>query len=222
MEISTKEAARRLRVTPQRVLAMLHDELLVGRQVGRTWLVDEASVAVRASLGASAGRPWSMATMRRVIDALSDGTQLSQRDTALVRRTDVEEIAAKVGQAIIVRRYSTKWMERVTEQLALTGESEIDRIIATASRNLHATAPDIHGYVHDDDALEALVATARLVDDSTGNVFIYRIRDSAFPWTETPVALVAADCARSTTTRVRSAGIEGLQQMREQWLKSID
>lgn len=221
MEISTKEAARRLRVTPQRVLAMLGDERLVGRQVGRTWLVNEASVAARASLAASAGRPWSTATMRRVIDALSDGKRLGQRDTALIRRTSADELATKVGQTVIVRRYSTKWIERAAEQLVLTGESEIGRITTEPSRNLHAAAHGIHGYVLDGDALDALVTTARLVDDSTGNVFIYRIRDHAFPWKETPVALVAADCARSTTTRVRSAGVEAIQRMREQWLQNI-
>jgi len=218
MVISTNEAARRLRVTPQRVLAMLHDELLTGRQVGRTWLVDEASVAARASLPASAGRPWTTATVHRVIDALSDGRKLSQRDTALVRRTDAGELAVKVGQAITVRRYATKWRERVDAHLILTGESALDRITAEPGRNLHATVRGIHGYVHNADAFNTLATTARLVEDSTGDVFIYRIRDDLFPWTEAPIALVAADCVRSASTRVRSAGLEALQQMREQWL----
>lgn len=221
MEISTTEAARRLQVSPQRVLSLLHDEQLEGRRVGRTWLVDETSVAARASLGVSAGRPWTAATIRRIIGALSDGGRLGTRDTGLIMRTSTDELAAKIGQAITVRRYSTKWMERVAEHLSLTGESAIDRITTEPGRQLHAGARGLHGYVRNGGSLRALTSAARLVEDSTGDVFVYRIRDDAFPWQETPVALVAADCFRSTSTRVRSVGIDALGQMRAQWLTNI-
>lgn len=222
MDISTKEAARRLQVSPQRVLSLLHNELLIGRQVGRTWLVDEASVAARASLASSAGRPWTTATVRRVVDALSEGRRLKKRDAGLVARTNAEGLAVRIGQAVTVHRYSTKWMERVVERLTLTGESAIDRITTEPWRNLHAKAYGIHGYVRGDDTLDSIVAAARLVEDSTGDVFIHRIRDDSFSWPHTPTALVAADCFRSTSTRVRSVGAEALSQMREQWLKNID
>lgn len=221
MEISTKEAARRLQVSPQRVLSLLHDEQLAGRRVGRTWLVDETSVAARASLGISAGRPWTPATIRRIIDALSDGGRLSKRDTGLVMQASAEELAAKIGQAVTVRRYSTRWTERIPEHLTLTGENAIDRITTEPWRQLHAGARGLHGYVHNEDAFRTLAAAARLVEDSTGDVFVYRIRDDVFPWPETPVGLVAADCFRSTSTRVRSVGVDALLKMRAQWLTSI-
>lgn len=220
MEISTKEAARRLQVSPQRVLSLLHDQQLAGRLVGRTWLVDETSVATRALLGISAGRPWTGATVRRIVDALSNGARLSARDASLVKRTSAEELAAKIGQTIIVRPYSTKWKERAIDHLTLTGESATDRIAAGPGRRLHASAGGLHGYVRSEDAFHALMASARLVEDPTGDVLVYRIRDDVFPWSETPAALIAADCFRSTSTRVRSVGIDALQQMRTQWLTS--
>lgn len=221
MEISTTEAARRLQVSPQRVLSLLHDEQLAGRLVGRMWLVDETSVATRAALGMSAGRPWTAATIRRIVDAFSDGGRLGKRDTGLVMRTSAEGLAAKMGQAITVRRYSTKWMERVAEHLTLTGASAIDRITTEPGRQLHAGARGLHGYVRNGDAFRTLTSAARLVEDSTGDVFVYRIHDDVFPWAETPVALVAADCVRSTSTRVRSVGVDALQGMRAQWLTNI-
>lgn len=158
---------------------------------------------------------------RRIMGALSDGGRLGTRDTGLIMRTSTDELAAKIGQAITVRRYSTKWMERVAEHLTLTGESAIDRITTEPGRQLHAGARGLHGYVRSGGSLRALTSAARLVEDSTGDVFVYRIRDDAFPWQETPVALVAADCFRSTSTRVRSVGIDALGQMRAQWLTNI-
>lgn len=136
-------------------------------------------------------------------------------------RTSAEELAGTIGQAITVRRYSTKWMERVTEHLTLTGEGAIDRITTKPGRQLHAGARGLHGYVRNGDAFHTLTSAARPVEDSTGDAFVYRIRDDAFPWQETPVALVAADCFRSTSTRVRSVGIDALHGMRAQWLANI-
>lgn len=55
--ISTAEAAKRLGVTPARVRALLEAGRLRGGTIGRTWVVDEASVGARVREGARAGRP---------------------------------------------------------------------------------------------------------------------------------------------------------------------
>lgn len=47
--ISTADAAALLGVTPRRVVQLLHDGALAGRQVGRTWSVDRESVRLRSA-----------------------------------------------------------------------------------------------------------------------------------------------------------------------------
>jgi excisionase family DNA binding protein len=46
-EVTTGEAAGILGVSPRRVVQLLHEGALSGRRVGRTWLVDRASVVLR-------------------------------------------------------------------------------------------------------------------------------------------------------------------------------
>jgi excisionase family DNA binding protein len=72
-ELSVREAAQRLGVTPARVRALLEQGGLTGRRVGSQWIVDDDSVRNRLDMAASTrGRPlscrgaWSAA-------ALSDG-----------------------------------------------------------------------------------------------------------------------------------------------------
>lgn len=222
MDISTKEAAKRLQVSPQRVLVMLRDGQLTGRQLGRTWLVDEASVTARLTLSTPAGPPWSMTTIVRILDALSGHRPLPPRERSLVERLDAEELAAKVGQAVVVRRYTTRWPEDVAQHLALTGESAIERIAREPSPKLHASFHGAHGYARRPDAMQLLEHAARLVPDPDGMVFVYTFKTREFPWEHTPAALIATDCARSLATRVRSVGLTALEEMRHGWLQSTD
>ena len=221
MDISTKDAALRLQVSPQRVLVMLRDGQLTGRKVGSTWLVDEASVTARVALNASAGPPWTTKTTMRILDALSDQRPLAPRERALVQRLEPIDLATKIAQATTVRRYTTRWMEDVPSHLELTGESAIDRITPEPWQKLHVSFHAVHGYLRDAENLHLVERAARMVPDSEGAVFVYAFKGASFPWTRTPVALVATDCVRSTSTRVRSTGLTALREMREQWLQSI-
>lgn len=222
MDISTKDAALRLQVSPQRVLVMLREGQLTGRRVGSTWLVDEASVTARIALNASAGPPWTTKTTVRILDALSDQRTLAPRERALVRRLEPVDLARKIAQAITVSRYTTRWMEDVPSHLELTGESAIGRITPEPWQKLHSSFHAVHGYVRDAESIHRVERAARMVPDSEGAVFVYSFKGSSFPWSRTPVALIAADCMRSTSTRVRSAGLTALGEMRQQWLRNID
>lgn len=220
MEISTKEAARRLGVTPQRILTMLRDEQLTGRRIERTWLIDEASVIARSALTSMPGRPWSAQTTLRIIGALSNRQPLSTRDAGALSRLNADGVAAKIAQAVIVRRFSTRWIEEVPQYLSLTGETAIDRITLDPWRQLHPAFHAVHGYPRRGEETRNVVRRARLVEDPAGAVHLYEFEGIDFPWDETPKALIAVDCSRSTATRVRSAGLDALAEMKARWSSS--
>ena len=220
MEISTKEAARRLGVTPQRVLRMLRDQQLTGRRIERTWLVDEASVIARSTLTSMPGRPWAIQTTLRIIWALSNRQPLGARDAGALSRLSTDGVAAKIAQAVSVRRFSTRWIEDVPQYLSLTGESAIDRITSNPWRQLHPTLHSVHGYPRRGEELRDVVRRARLVENPEGDVHLYEFEGIDFPWDETPTALIAVDCSRSTAVRVRSVGLDALAEMKVRWSSS--
>jgi hypothetical protein len=129
-------------------------------------------------------------------------------------------IATKIRQACRITRYSSRWMERVAEHLDLTGDSAVNRIATAAGSQLLQVEPAIHGYVRDENERSMLIRDARLVEDSAGAVHVYSFKDDVFPWEQTPLALVAVDCALSMRTRVKSAGCAALERMQTSWVSS--
>ena len=217
-EIATSEAARRLGISPERVGQMLRSGELVGRQVDdhNTWLVSLASVQDRARVDVGRGRPWADHTIAAVVAALSDGSRLDAKTAQRLRRTNIDQLWRKIAQAVTVRRYSTRNTEIARRHLALTGESAIDRI----GEKLVGESRVLHGYLCDID-LEDLIDDAGLVEDGEGNLAIHELRTSEPAWADgsyAPRALIAVDCAREASTRVRSAGLRALEGMRTQWL----
>jgi hypothetical protein len=220
--ISVQEAATRLQVTPQRVLVMLQQSLLVGQQIGKIWTVDEASVAARVGTSVGAGRPLAPRTARALIDAMTDPDTavLRSRDRNFLVRSDAMMIATKIRQACHITRYSSRWAEKVAEHLNLTGDSAVNRIAVEAGSQILPDKRAIHGYVRSDDELRTLIRDARLVEDSAGAVHVYSFKDDVFPWEQTPLALVAVDCALSMRARVKSAGLAALERMQTSWVSS--
>jgi hypothetical protein len=73
------------------------------------------------------------------------------------------------------------------------------------------------------------VTFLRLIEESTGDANQFRISDESqccghpglervFDGRYAPDAVIAADLARSTSTRERSAGLTALEEMRQRWL----
>lgn len=219
--ISVQEAATRLRVSPQRVLVMLQQNLLAGQRVGRAWILDESSVAARAAAATKAGRPLTTRTARALIDALTNpDAPLTARDRNLLVHSDAMMIATKIRHACRITRYSSRWMEKVAEHLDLTGDSAVNRIATDAGSQLLQVEPAIHGYVRDENERSMLIRDARLVEDVAGAVHVYSFKDDVFPWEQTPLALVAVDCALSMRARVKSAGLAALERMQTSWVSS--
>lgn len=218
IEITTSEAARRLGVSSERVGQMLRSGELRGRQLDdrNTWLVSLASVQDRARVDVGRGRPWADHTVASVIAALSDGSQVDAKTHQRLRNTSVEQLWRKIAQAVTVRRYRTRNTEIARPHLALTGESAIDRI----GEKLVGESRVLHGYLREID-LEDLIDDAGLVEDGDGNLAIHELRASEPKWahgSHAPRALIAVDCAREPSARVRSAGLRALEDMRMHWL----
>lgn len=105
------------------------------------------------------------------------------------------------------------------ERLHLTAESALQRLTTETGESLAGQSPEIHGYPRDT-SMEDLIDDAMLVRSDEGTVHVYQFRDGLFPWEETPAALIAADAARSDSSRVHAAGIDALEKKRTKWLAS--
>lgn len=229
--VTTNDAANRLGVTRQRVGQMVRAGELEGLRVGaRGWQVSLASVQERAHLEANYGRPWSADTLRDVVEALSTGERGGGRAADLIERTSADAIWRKTAQLVTVHRFFVRHLDRVREHISRTGESALDALPA----DLVGESRALHGYLQgvrlSELATVADVVPSRMLSADAqrfagnrgGEVAIHDIKGSTGAWVTAPVAqraLVAADCARSTTTRVHSAGLTALTEMRAAWLR---
>jgi hypothetical protein len=219
-EITTAEAAGRLGITQTRVSQMLRTGDLAGRQLSaRSWLVDMSSVQDRKRLGIGGGRPWSTFRIISVLDVLSGKAQADSRTASLIRATETDTLWRRIEQAVRVRTYTARNPDLVRAHLALTGESALDEL----GERLVGEPKVLHGYLRPGVRLDDLVDDAGMVEDSSGNIAIYQLStaaDSGLTDVGSRVlrALIAADSARSSATRIHSAGVRALDQMRSTWL----
>lgn len=216
VDIAVREAAKRLEVSDQRVRDMLRSGELTGRQLAGHWIVDLGSVQERARLGFPHGRPWSERTVEHVVTALSYGTGADAKTQRRIMTTETGELWRKIAQTIEIRRFATRNIGLVRNQVSLTGESAIKVL----GERLVGESSTLHGYLTGC-TLEDLIDDAGLVDDLNGNVAIYTPSSGSSTWVSTGIAqraLVGVDCARATPTRVHSAGVRALDQMRAEWL----
>ncbi|MFG6504047.1 helix-turn-helix domain-containing protein [Microbacterium sp. P05] len=218
MDITTDEAAERLGVSRRRVVEMLNSGELLGRHIHRTWAVDLGSVQHKELTRGNGGRPLSVASTRTMIDVLSTGScgdARKLRNTAMHRPVSV--FASALAQAVTVDRYETRQPPLAAELMHLTGESAFDEIVSDPGERLAGLSRTVHGYRRVA-SMEELIDEARLVPNAEGNVYLHTFRDDVFPWKRAPRALIAVDATRSTNARVRGAGLEALEQMRNRWL----
>ena len=219
--LMTKDAALALGVSQRQVTDLLRAGKLAGEQLSDgTWLVTPRSISERRSLNAGAGRTWSAASSWALLGELSgqSSTGLSQSTLARVRRrirtSTVEEIARKVASRTVARRYTADSIARTASALVLTGRSAADVI----DTELPSQTQVVEGYLRDE-TLESFVRRYLLSADNGGDVTIYEHHDSLnFDGRYAPDAVIAADLARSTSTRERSAGLAALEEMRQRWL----
>lgn len=221
-ELTIDEARKRLDVSPQHVRALLRAGELEGRQLAsRAWLVDEDALERRIALKATSGRNWSALSSWALLAELSAEPQLvviSERTRARVRerirQCSAEEIARRVSGRTKVARYDADDHFSAGSDMVSTGGSAIDEL----DSDLAPEFSTIEGYV-EVDVMAEFVREHMLIPDKRGFIEIYEnpgIFDSNR--SHAPLAVIAADLARSTATRERTAGLRALEQMRQRWL----
>jgi hypothetical protein len=220
-DLMTKEAAIALGVSQRQVTELLRSGRLGGEQLqDGTWLVSRRSIGERRTLHTGAGRAWSASSSWALLDELSGRAAqgLSQstydRMKRRIRTTSADEIARKVATRTTARRYAADSLTRTAKELVLTGASAADVIDST----LTAETRRVEGYIREGQ-LDDFVRTHLLTLDADGDVTVYEAPESQLLGRRhASSAAIAADLARSVSTRERSAGLAALEDMRQTWL----
>jgi hypothetical protein len=222
MDMTVTEVAERLGITRRAATYLIDDGSITGRRLtSGTWIVDADSVSRWEHIGQRGkGRPLNTNTAWAVLwelsgldaDWLERTTRFRLRDR--VRGYDASGLARAVAKRTIAHRYRAANSERAADGLISTGRAAADVLDMGLIRDRSRVA----GYVRDGTA-DAWADSHFMLSDSTGQDVIY---DNTLPIRydadEMPPAVVAADLARSTDTRERSAALRALEQMRQAWL----
>jgi hypothetical protein len=219
-DLMTKDAALVLGISQRQVTELLRAGRLTGEQLqDGTWLVSRRSIGERRSLHTGAGRAWSASSSWALLDELSgraaEGLSQSTYDRMKrrIRTTSADEMARKVATRMTVHRYAADSLAKTTAELVLTGTSAaevIDRALTSETRK-------VEGYVREGQ-LDGFVRRHLLTPDAGGDVTIYEAPESQLEGRHAIEAVIAADLARSVSTRERSAGLGALEDMRQAWL----
>jgi excisionase family DNA binding protein len=111
MEISTDEAARFLGVGSDEVRRLLRTQALVGRRVGRMWLVDVSDVHRRRHLDPTRGRVWSAPVAFGAVLLLAGRSDLGLSDSEVsrlrrsLRGSDATSVVQRSRQLVITERW---------------------------------------------------------------------------------------------------------------------
>jgi hypothetical protein len=219
-ELMTKDAALALGISQRQITELLRAGKLGGEQLqDGTWLVSRRALGERRAIHAGSGRAWSASSSWALLGELSGRPTegLSQSTRARIRRrirdSSVDEIARKVATRTHVHRYTADSLSRTAADLTLTGASAADVV----DRTLTSETRTVEGYVREGD-LDDFVRRHLLTLDAEGDVTIYEAPESEALGRHASNATIAADLARSVSTRERSAGLVALEGMRQAWL----
>lgn len=224
-ELTANELATRLGVTHRRVLSLLADGRISARRLANgTWLADADAVA-RYELIAQrgSGRPlsadaawavlWELSGLK--VDWLSDSTHARVRRR--VREATVEEIATVVAARTTTHYFRAANAERASASLIQTGRAVADTL-ADLGVDLIADRRRVSGYVRSGKITDYAARHFMLEQSDGADVLFDNTLPLEFEGDVMPTAVIAADLARSTTTRERAGGLRALEALRERWL----
>lgn len=219
-DLMSKDAALALGISQRQVTELLRSGKLSGEQLqDGTWLVSRRSIGERRALHTGTGRTWSASSSWALLDELSgrkaEGLSQSTYDRMKrrIRTTSADEITSKVATRLTARRYAADSLARTTADLVLTGTSAAEVV----DRTLTSETGRVEGYVREGQ-LDEFVRHHLLTLDAEGDVTIYEAPESQLKGQHASEAVIAADLARSVSTRERSAGLAALEDMRQAWL----
>jgi excisionase family DNA binding protein len=222
--MTTNDAARLLGVSVRQVQRLADAERLdVVDHVGRTALLDAASVHKLARLGTARGRSWYARTVWAAIAmldgdnraALSNPSQLWHLRNR-VRHMDADDLVRSAGSRATVIRYraSTSYLDQLAEHITLTGASAVDADPQLAQHFglAGARAATLEGYVAAGQVAE-LEHQFFFVRDTAGNVTLHVTDGDPQTGRIASTATVSLDLAESLDPRQRAAGLRVLNGM---------
>jgi hypothetical protein len=131
-----------------------------------------------------------------------------------IRTNSADEIARKVATRTTFHRYAADSLSKTADDLVLTGASASELI----DKTLTANTRKVEGYVRVGN-LDDFAKRHLLTLDANGDVTIYDSpKSERFDGRYASNAVIAADLARSVSTRERSVGLTALEDMRQAWL----
>lgn len=222
VDLTATELAERLGVTKRRALDLLRSETIAGRRLmNGTWLADSDAVArYQVTAARGSGRTLDRATAWGLLWELSglDADWLGASTRARVRRrireSDVSTISAAVAKRSRAHHYAAANAERASDELIGTGRAAV-HLIGT---NLVEDRRRVCGYVRSG-TVEDYARSHFMIAAANGRDVLYEnTLPVDYEAATMPAAVIAADLAASTDTRERSAGLNALEEMRQQWL----
>ncbi|WGD37220.1 hypothetical protein [Lysinibacter sp. HNR] len=221
-DLTANQLAERLGITKRHALNLLSTQAIAGRRLANgIWLANSDAIAryeVNATRGS--GRTLDTATAWGLLWELSglEADWLSPSTRARVfrriREADISMIASVVSKRTRAHRYTAANTERAAANLIATGRTAAHLI----NSNLIEDRRHVCGYVRSG-TVENYARSHFMVAKENGSDVLY---DNTLPInydaSAMPPAVIAADLARSTDTRERSAGLQSLERLRQQWL----
>jgi excisionase family DNA binding protein len=171
VEVSVRQAAERLSISPQRVRALAAKGRMPARKIGRDWVVDLARLGLDEFGERGRGRPLSARSCWAILDLL-DGKQPAglSRSELLRARTRAGSLAHSAPGAMSARAEVHRLVAHrgLTERLANDHRIVLSGVSATVAHRARVTALGaLEGYVRADD-LAALIDEFALAQPSPG------------------------------------------------------
>jgi excisionase family DNA binding protein len=220
----SSEAARLLGVSVREVQRLaIAGRLDVVRHVGRSAVLDAASVHKLANFGTARGRIWNTRTVWAALALLDGHDDVSLSSTSQLwhlrerlRRMQPHDLVRRGRSRAKTIRYraSASYLDELAQHLTLTGTSAIDADpkLANLFGLANARTASVDGYVPAE-KLAALQDKFFLVRDIDGNVTLHVTDDPCQEGGTASVATVALDLADSLDPRQRAAGLRALTRM---------
>lgn len=224
-DLTTTELATRLGVTRRRALALLADSKISARRLANgTWLADADAVARfertaqrgsgrTLSSDAAWGLLWELSALE--VDWLSASTHARMRRR--IREATGVEIATVVATRTTAQYFGAANAERASANLIQTGRTASD-VLATFGVDLITDHRRVSGYVRAGTVADYAAHNFMIARADGGDVLYENTLPIEFEGDTMPVAVVAADLARSTDTRERAAGIQAIDELKKRWL----
>jgi hypothetical protein len=215
VEVSVRQAAHELSVSPQRVRVLAAAGRIPARKPGRDWAIDLGALGDRGFARRGRGRPLSARSSWAILQLLSgvqpEGLSRSERLRARARLESLADLApgdlssrAEVGRYVVHRGLIKRLAK--DPRLVLGGVSAASRYRADL-----VALEEVEGYVRAED-LERLIADFALMPPSAGaraNV-VLRVPVSRWPFEEgeriASRAVVAVDLIDAGDERSVRAG----------------